>query len=423
MSETLDRPTPLARPLASLFNVGEGFYQKHVLNLLKGMTDGSITMTLPSGEKHQWGDPSSDVRATLHVRQDRFFKRCVLYGDIGFGESYVDGDWDTDDITALISWMILNIDRHPAMSGSRTKAALNLLRAVNWGLHALRPNDRSGSRKNIEDHYDLSNEFFKQFLDPTMTYSSAYFDTGTETLEEAQRAKVERLCQKLRLQPTDHVLEIGSGWGGFATYAASQYGCRVTTLTLSHQQLAYVRDLVKKRGLESRVEVRYQDYRDVTGSFDKIVSVEMLEAVGHEYLPAYFAKCHEVLKPNGILALQVILSPDSRYDQFRRGVDWIQKHIFPGSLLPSVKAINAAINKTGDLTLHSFESMGDHYVKTLGAWRQTFESRRSEILALGFKESFIRKWRYYFSYCEAAFAMRNISVAQMVYTRPNNRLL
>lgn len=396
------------------------FYQKHILRLLREMRQGHMTLTLPDGYRTSWGEREADISARLTIKDVNFFKRCLLYGDIGFGESYMAGEWETDDLPMLLRWMILNIENHPAMSGSSTKSLLNLLSGANRWLHRIKPNNRKGSQKNIEAHYDLSNDFFATFLDSTMTYSSAFFKTGGESLEEAQRAKFEKLAQKLKLQSSDHLLEIGSGWGAFAVYAAENFGCKVTTLTVSKQQLQFVADLIRRKGLTGRIEIRYQDYRDVSGQFDKIVSIEMLEAVGHEFLEPYFAKCHEVLKPHGLLALQVITCPDSRYDQFRKSVDWIQKHIFPGSLLPSISAITQAINRTGDLSLHNLEDLTPHYVKTLRAWRENFKAKHSEIASMGFNGIFQRKWDYYFSYCEAAFGMRNISVVQMLYTRPNN---
>lgn len=424
MPETLEQSRTSTRYPTLMVASRPGFFERQVLKMLQRMTAGHMTLTLPSGEVMSWGDPRAEIQARIHVKDAAFFRRCVLYGDIGFGEAYVAGEWETDDITAVISWMILNIEQHPAMSGSqKIFSPLNFLRAANRLYHLVRPNSKAGSRKNIEEHYDLSNDFFKQFLDPSMTYSSAFFEVGNEDLEVAQRAKLEKLCQKLKLRPSDHVLEIGSGWGGFAAYAAQQYGVKVTTITVSKQQFDFATQKIKALGLEGRVEVRLQDYRDVTGSFDKIVSVEMLEAVGHEYLKPYFRKCQQVLKAQGIMVLQVITCPDSRYDQLRSSVDWIQKHIFPGSLLPSIAAINNAINATGDMSLHMVEDLGAHYVKTLDRWGENFNARREQIRSLGFSEAFMRKWNYYFSYCEAAFAMRNISVQQLVYTRPNNRSL
>jgi cyclopropane-fatty-acyl-phospholipid synthase len=280
-----------------------------------------------------------------------------------------------------------------------------------------------GSRRNISRHYDLNNEFFRLFLDPTLTYSSAYFCREGMNLEDAQIAKYERLCRLLRLKSSDHVLEIGSGWGANAIYMSRHYGCRVTSVTISEEQYRLASERVREAGLDNRVTIQLKDYRvieAIDARFDKIVSVEMLEAVGHSYMDEYFAKCHALLKKDGILALQVITCPDSRYESLRKGIDWIQKHIFPGSLLPSVGAINNAVNRTGDLTLVDLKDLGLHYAQTLRAWYDQFNSRLSEIRSLGFDEHFVRKWNYYLCYCEAAFAMRNIHVMQLVYTRPNN---
>jgi cyclopropane-fatty-acyl-phospholipid synthase len=273
------------------------------------------------------------------------------------------------------------------------------------------------------EHYDLGNEFFRTFLDESMTYSSAYFVRPGMPLAEAQSAKYDRLCRALRLRPTDHVLEIGTGWGGFAIHATRAYGCRVTTITISREQHALATERVAAAGLADRIDVQLRDYRDAHGTYDKIVSIEMLEAVGHRYFEAFFAQCERLLAPNGVLGLQVITCPDSRYDQLRTGVDWIQKHIFPGTLLPSVARLTRAVNRTGTMSLFSLEDMGLHYAETLRQWRTNFNRATGEILRLGFDRRFLRTWNYYFSYCEAAFASRNISVAQMVFTRPNNTSL
>lgn len=310
------------------------------------------------------------------------------------------------------------------MSGGRGKQVLlNLLGHYNRILHKLRPNSLTTSRRNIAEHYDLGNDFYELFLDPTMTYSSALFTSPNQSLEAAQIAKYDSLCRKLKLQPTDHVLEIGSGWGGFSCHAAKNYGCKITTVTISEAQFNYAKARFEREGIADRVEIKLMDYRLITGRFDKIASIEMLEAVGAAYLETYFAKCHEVLKPDGLLGVQMITCPDARYDALRQGVDWIQKHIFPGSLLLSVGRVNQALNQTGDLFLHDFLDLGNSYAKTLKLWRENFNQQLAGIRALGFDEKFIRKWNYYFSYCEAAFAMRNISVVQAVYTRPNNPTL
>jgi len=395
-------------------------YEKLILNLLTNMPLGSMSLTLPDGEHIQIGN-GEGVAAKVTIHNKSFFKRCVLYGDIGFGEGYVDGDWDTESITDVIKWFILNVEHAPTVSGSNVKAvALNLMKFYNRLFHSRRDNSLNGSRKNISEHYDLSNDFFALWLDPTMTYSSAYFKEENFTLEEAQKAKYQRLCEQLHLKPTDHVLEIGSGWGGNAIYMASNFGCKVTTITISQEQQKLAIERVKAAGLDDKISVEIQDYRKIKGQYDKIVSVEMLEAVGARYFENYFEQCHKLLKQDGILALQVITCPDSRFEALRDGVDWIQKHIFPGSLLPSVGSMNEAINRTGDLTLVDLKDLGLHYARTLKTWFENFNQQLEEVKKLGFSESFIRKWNYYLCYCEAAFEMRNINVMQLVYARPNN---
>lgn len=397
------------------------FYQDIVLRLLSKMENGILNITLPNGDSFKIGNGEGNVSANLTINSEEFYQRIILYGDIGFGEAYVDGLWDTDNITNVIKWVLLNIDNAPGISGSKTKTlALNIMKLFNKVYHFKRANTVQGSRKNISEHYDLNNDFFASFLDPTMTYSSAYFNKEDITLQEAQFAKYERLCQQLRLKSTDHVLEIGSGWGGNAIYMAKKYGCKVTSLTISEEQHKLAVERVAAEGLQNQVEIIIKDYRQMEGQFDKIVSVEMLEAVGHSYLDIYFKKCHDLLKKNGILAIQVITSPDSRYECLRKGVDWIQKHIFPGSLLPSIAAINGAVNRTGDLTMIDLKDMGLHYAETLKRWFDAFNVNIADAKALGFDDTFVRKWNYYLCYCEAAFAMRNINVMQLVYTRPNN---
>ena len=396
-------------------------WQKIILGMLQKMEKGYIEMTLPSGETLAWGNGKYPLRAKITIRSNEFWKRCMLYGDVGFGECYVDGVWDTPDITKVISWFLLNVDDAPTISGSSIKLwVVNAMKFANKLSDATRANTRIGSKKNISAHYDLNNEFFSLFLDPTMTYSAAYFQNPEMSLEEAQYEKYKALAERVKLKSTDHVLEIGTGWGGNAIYMAKHYGCRVTTTTISEEQYKLATERVAKEGLTNKITVLLKDYRELEGSFDKIVSIEMLEAVGHKFLETYFAKCASLLKKDGMLGLQVITSPDSRYDSLRKGVDWIQKHIFPGSLLPSVGAINTAVNNTSDMTLVNLEDMGLHYGKTLQLWYQAFNDNWHRIKELNFDETFKRKWNYYLCYCEAAFNMRNINVMQLVYTRPNN---
>jgi cyclopropane-fatty-acyl-phospholipid synthase len=399
------------------------FYQDIVLKLMSKMDKGTLYLTLPDGEQITFGSGEGNIEACIVVNSDEFYKRIILFGDIGFGEAYVDGLWDTDNITNVIKWILFNIENAPGVSGSNIQTlSLNLLKLYNKLSHFKRANTLEGSRKNISAHYDLNNDFFASFLDPTMTYSSAYFYKDGLSLQEAQLAKYERLCRQLHLKPSDHVLEIGSGWGGNAIYMAKTYGCKVTSLTISEEQHKMAVERVEAEGLGHKVKILLKDYRLMEGMFDKIVSVEMLEAVGFRFMDIYFKKCHDLLKKNGILAIQVITSPDSRYENLRKGVDWIQKHIFPGSLLPSVGAINRSINRTGDLTMVDLKDIGLDYAKTLKLWYDAFNANIGKVKALGFDETFIRKWNYYLCYCEAAFTMRNINVMHLVYTRPNNTL-
>lgn len=398
----------------------KALFRKLVLDSLKSHSRGALRLGLPDGEKKFFGGLSQELVAEIVVKDENFFRRCVLFGPIGFAESYIAGEWETPDLTAVISWFIRNSDESKVMKtrdGGRS-APLDLLNAVNRFIHLRRPNSRRTSRQNIGDHYDLSNDFFKLWLDPSMTYSSARFDPPTLTLEEAQTKKYNMLCRKLRLKPTDSVLEIGSGWGGFSLHAAKNYGCRITTVTISQQQFDEAAKRVAEAGLGARIDLRLCDYRDIEGSFDKIVSIEMLEAVGDRYVDGYFAKCDHLLKPEGLLALQAILCPDHQYPILRDGVDFIQKHIFPGSLLMCMSRITEALRKAGKLNLLDYEDMAPDYARTLFLWRESFERNRGEISALGFDEAFLRKWRYYLSYCEAAFSTRHISVAQIILARP-----
>ena len=402
-------------------NENPRFFERLVVRAFQPMMRGQLTTTLSDGRRYLFGREAGGLKANIFVKRAAFFRKCVLYGDIGFGESYVDGDWETDDIVKVIEWMILNVEMHPTLMAQEPKRIKgNILKILNKTAFLLRPNSLKGSQKNIFDHYDLGNDFFKIFLDPTMTYSSAYFKYSGQSLQEAQESKYEELCRYLHLSQHDHVLEIGSGWGGFAIHAAKNYGCRVKTITISQEQYHYVREKIYNEKLAERINIELLDYRLLRGRFDKVISIEMIEAVGHQYLETYFRKCHQLLEENGLLALQVILSPDHRYESFKKNVDWIQKYIFPGSLLPSFDSIHRMIRRTGTLCLYHYLDLTSDYAKTLRIWRETFNKNLAKARALGFNNQFIRQWNYYLSYCEAAFAMRNISVAQAVFTRPNN---
>jgi len=396
-------------------------YETIFLRIFDKMPYGKLQVELPDGRKYFFGNGEGQ-RASIRVNNNEFFSKCALYGDIGFAESYMAGDWNTDSIADVISWFILNIEYCAVLTGRGVrKYASNLLHGANKLYHLPRKNTVEGSRKNISEHYDLGNDFYSLFLDNTMTYSSAIFRDGETSLEGAQCEKYDRLCRNLSLKPTDHLLEIGSGWGGMAIHAAKNYGCRVTTVTISAEQFKFAKERITNEGLDQLIDIRLQDYRHITGSFDKIVSIEMLEAVGHEYIPGYFEKCNELLKTNGAMAIQVITSQDKRYHEFRKSVDFIQKHIFPGSQTPSIAYIQKCVNKTTDWNLHDVKDLGLDYARTLRLWFDAFNAKLTEVKRLGMDETFIRKWNYYLQYCEAAFSTTHISVKQLVYVRPYTR--
>jgi len=395
-------------------------YQKIVLRLLQRMQHGGIEVQLPDGTKMHIGE-SGTFAADLKIKDTAFFKQVVLFGDVGFGEAYMQNRWETSNLTNLISWFIQNMAYLPSMSGAnKILSPVNLLKISNRIFHILKPNTVKGSRYNISKHYDLSNEFFKQFLDVTMSYSSGMFGEKALTLEMAQIEKYEHLVKTTCLRKGDHVLEIGCGWGGFAEYAATRFDCKVTAVTISKEQYDFSRQRIADKKLQDKVDILLEDYRNIEGKFDKIISIEMIEAVGHKYFQTYFSKINHLLKKDGVLGIQAIIIPDSRYDEYRKGVDWIQKHIFPGGLLPSIGIINKTIGKVSDLYLQHLKKFGLSYARTLNIWYENMYQNLDKIKQLGFDETFIRKWEYYLCYCEAAFKSRNINVVQMVFSRPNN---
>ena len=407
----MTNPTPAAGSLA----------RRLVLPELAKLTKGRLVLRLPEGAELVLGDPRATGGARMEVRDENAFRRIMLAADIGLTEGYMEGEWDSPDLNALIGFFIENIDQTPGMSGSARKAiGVGLFRIADRIGHLLRPNDKQMVRRNISEHYDVSNDFFRLFLDPSMMYSSARWE-GTDSLEQAQTNKNDSLCRFLQLKPTDHVIEIGTGWGGWALHAVKKYGCRVTSLTISQAQHDLAVERVKAAGLSDRITVKLEDFRDHQGSYDKCVSIEMMEALGHKYLPAFCASIGRLLKPDGIAAFQYITCPDSRYAQFRDGVDFIQKHIFPGSLLLSINRVGELMTKESGFQLDRLEEFGPDYARTLDAWCQAFEANLEKVRAMGFDERFIRKWRLYFRYCQAAFAHRNIGVVQAVYVRPNRK--
>ena len=390
-----------------------------VTRFLERADRGAIRVRFPDGSSKTYGDPGDEHPVDLRVNDYRFFSRVALSGDIGFGESFMDADWESDDLVGVIRFFIDN--RHRVEDGRlMTNVGARLLETVR---HRLQRNTIIGSRKNIHRHYDLSNAFFQSFLDPTMAYSSAVFRTPEDSLESAQRRKFRRIITKARIAAADHVLEIGCGWGGFAIEAVRQTGCRVTGITVSQEQYDLARSRVKAAGLSDRIDIQLTDYRHVTGTYDKIVSIEMLEAVGHAYFGMYFERLEALLKPEGIAVIQTITIPDQHYDRYRKESDWIRKHIFPGGLLPSLTVLSRAMTRHSRLVVEHLENIGDHYAETLARWRRRFLANREQVSAMGFDEVFQRKWMYYLASCEAGFRERVLGDIQLVLTREGNPAL
>ncbi len=363
-----------------------------------------------SASSSSWRAP---LAATLTIHDPRCYARILTGGEIGAGESYIDGDWSADDLTTVLRVFVRNIGaaRHHGFSG--------ILRNLWYSLrHRLRRNSRQGSARNIAAHYDLSNAFFALFLDETMNYSSAIFPHANCSLRRGSQHKMERLCGKLELHADDHLLEIGSGWGGLAIHAAEQFGCRVTTTTISSAQYAEVQHRVDEAGLASQIQICQTDYRDLQGIYNKIVSVEMIEAVGTEYLDLFFRKCSALLREDGRLVVQAIVMDDRRYARYVQGVDFIRHAIFPGGCLPSLQRMQQAVARETDLRMMHLEDLTPHYAKTLSLWKSRFLGERDQVLAQGFDEQFIRMWEFYLSYCEAAFEERFIQSMQLVWGKP-----
>ena len=385
------------------------------LTLRTGSRDGSVSEIrygLPV-DADSAGPHHGDAHGVAEVHDERFWSAIALRGSVGAGEAYAFGWWTSPEPTDVVRVFVANQSALDELEGGLARLSLPLLKAY----HLVRDNTRKGSAKNIAAHYDLSNEFFGLFLDPTMTYSSAVFERPDATLEEAQLAKIDRLCERLSLHEGDHLLEIGTGWGAFAIRAAQKVGCRVTTTTISKQQHRFASERVEALGLQDRVDVRLQDYRDLQGTFSKIVSVEMIEAVGARHYGAYFKTCERLLEPGGAFACQAITIHDRYFERARKAVDFIQRHIFPGSCIPSVTSLADAAREASDLRLVQLEDIGEHYAPTLRLWRETLRAKWSEAQALGFDDDFLRLFDFYFAYCEGGFIERHISVAHLVFAR------
>ncbi len=396
---TLDAPAPAKSDL----------WLNILLRAADRIETGILSLTLPDGTRRVFrGKESGGPMAALVLHRTRAARRLILGGAVGFAESYIDGDWNSPDLAALLELAGLN-ERH--MGGAVAgQIPLRLWHAIG---HRLRPNSRRGSRRNIVAHYDLGNDFYRRWLDPSMTYSSALYESPDQSLEAAQLAKYRRICDRLGLRPGHHVLEIGCGWGGFAEVAARDYGCRVTGITLSTEQLAFAQERIRRAHLSDRVDFRLQDYRNTSGTYDRIVSIEMFEAVGEKYWPQYFATIRDRLKPDGLAALQIITIEDGRFEAYRKGADFIQRYIFPGGMLPSPSVLGKTLVREGFSLADSIEFGGD-YARTLAEWNRRFQDAWHEIEPLGFDRRFKRMWEFYLAYCEGGFRAGSIDVTQLV---------
>jgi cyclopropane-fatty-acyl-phospholipid synthase len=384
-----------------------------VTQQLRQLGIGELIM-VEHGTRRRFGRAGSKLAVTVEILSENFWTDIAFGGTVGAGEAYINGYWRCDNLTALVRIMVVNADLMNALE----KRWAWLSRPVMRLLHFMSRNTKDGSRRNIAAHYDLGNELFALFLDETMAYSCGIFERADATLYEASIAKFERICRKLQLSPADHLLEIGTGWGGLAIHAARHYGCRVTTTTISREQHALAKEKIAAAGLTDRVHVLLEDYRDLTGQYDKLASIEMVEAVGHDYLDTYFRKCSALLKPNGMMLLQAITIRDQLYAAALGSVDFIQRFIFPGSFIPCVAALSSSIQRTTDMKVFDLVDIGPHYATTLRHWREAFFERLDEVKALGYSDAFVRLWEYYLCYCEGGFIERQLGDVQILLAKP-----
>jgi len=387
--------------------------------LLKQMAEfrGCELTVVDGDERLVIGNEGADLRCTLEILDPEMWRLSAFGGTVGAGESYMEGHWVCSNLTALVQMFVRNRDIMDQLERGTARFSAPVLKAFHW----FNRNTKAGSRKNIAAHYDLGNDLFELFLDETMMYSSAVYTDAGDTLALAAVNKLDRICRKLNLKPGEQVLEIGTGWGGFALHAATHYGAHVTTATISQEQFDLANRRIKERGLADRITVVLKDYRELEGQYDKLVSIEMIEAVGHHFLDTYFGKCSALLKSSGMMLLQAITIEDHRYSQALRSVDFIKRHIFPGSFIPSVSAMLNSAARATDMRLFHMEDIGPSYALTLKAWRERFHANLHRVSELGYPERFIRMWDYYLCYCEGGFLERSISNAQMLLVKPDNR--
>ncbi|WP_110994832.1 SAM-dependent methyltransferase [Pseudomonas sichuanensis] len=412
----MPEPTLSVSKSAGLTPLLGGLVRSAVLAQLRRISRGQLRLI---GNDRQWtfGETGSALYAEVEIVDEAAWGMVAGNGSIGAGEAYIHGYWRSPDLAAVTRLFVANLDVLDAMERGLARFARPALHL----LHSLNRNSRRGARRNILAHYDLGNALFERLLDPTMMYSAAQFDSAEQSLEQAQLNKLERICQKLELKPRDHLLEIGSGWGSLAIHAATRHGCRVTTTTLSQAQYSHTLQRVKALGLERRITVLCEDYRDLRGRFDKLVSIEMIEAVGHRYLPTYFRQCAALLKDDGLMLLQAITIRDQRYAQARRSVDFIQRYIFPGGALPSLSVLLDTASRQTALNLLHMEDFGQDYARTLRHWRDNLRLARGALSEMGYDDTFQRLWEFYLCYCQGGFEERVIGVAQLLWATPQAR--
>ncbi|MEJ2212697.1 MAG: cyclopropane-fatty-acyl-phospholipid synthase [Gammaproteobacteria bacterium] len=388
--------------------------RKQVIARLRSLRHGELIIREGHQESY-FGDTTSEGRPRIHlqVHHASFWSDIAFAGGVGAGEAYIKGSWSCSDLVGLMRLLIKN----QGVTDSIDRQLFNIKRPLMKTLHYLSRNTKNGSLKNIRAHYDLSNDFFELFLDKTMMYSCAYYDEQAQSLEQASTAKLDMVCQKLDLGPEDHLLEIGTGWGGLALHAAQYYGCKVTTTTISQEQYQYAKSRIARAGLSHRVEVLLKDYRDLDGQYDKLVSIEMIEAVGHQFLDTYFEQCNRLLKPSGRMLLQAITIIDKRYKAALKRVDFIKQYIFPGGFLPSVAAMTNSIGKVTDMKVIHLQDIGEHYAVTLNGWKKRFMNRIDDVRQQGYSDMFIRMWEYYLDYCQAGFRENYLGTVQMLMTK------
>ena len=394
--------------------------RKLLLNQLRQFEHGEIKLIEPDGREHVFGRRHAgfDLACTLHFDHPQVFADAAFGGTVGAGEAYIRGLWRCDDIVTLVRIFVANREQMNRMDSRWSLVSRPLLRLFHWANR----NSKHGSARNIAAHYDLGNDLYQIMLDETMAYSCAIFPRADSTLAEGSEEKFDAACRKLDLKPTDHVLEIGTGWGGFAIHAAKKYGCRVTTATISKAQASFAARKIDALGLSDRITVLLTDYRDLEGEYDKVVSIEMVEAVGAPFLDGYFSQCSRLLKPDGAMLLQAITIQDQHYEQALKSVDYIQRYVFPGSFIPSVQALSKSLSKVTDFKIFHLEDIGPHYARTLRLWRERFFHNLAAVRDLGYSDSFVRLWEYYLCYCEGGFMERQLGTVQMLLTKPRCRL-